>query len=302
MNTDRSRLFGLGLIAIAAILWSTAGLYVRMLPHDVWTLLGWRSFFAALSLVLVFIARHGRCSGAALRAIGRPGLAAIPLAVISMSCFVIALAYTSVANVMVTYATVPFVAAGVAFVWSGERPARRVLVASVIAIAGVGVMVAGAGDAGDVIGNAVAAAMTFAFAVQLVMARRFQTLDMLPVNGIGAAICALMFMPLAGALPPPADLAILAVFGITTTAAAYMLFLIGGRYVPSGEAGLVGLLDVVLGPVWVWMVFAERPAKASLLGGAIVLLAAVYYLTGEIARTRRVWSAGRDRIPASTTR
>ncbi len=75
-----------------------------------------------------------------LRAAGRPGLAAVPLAVVSMCGYVIALKLTTVANVMIVYATVPFVAAGIAFFWTGERARSRVLLASTLALAGIVVM------------------------------------------------------------------------------------------------------------------------------------------------------------------
>ena len=78
---------------------------------------------------------------------------------------------------------------------------------------------------------------------------------------------------------------VLALFGATNTALAYLLFLIGGRYVPSGEAGLIGLLDVVLGPFRVWLVFGERPREAALIGGGIVPASVLWYLVaGMISR------------------
>ncbi|MFX6945426.1 hypothetical protein ABTH53_20430, partial [Acinetobacter baumannii] len=60
---------------------------------------------------------------------------------------------------------------------------------------------------------------------------------------------------------------------------AYLLFLTGARYIRSGEAGLIGILDVILGPLWVWWAFGENPGIAAVVGGAIVLSALVWYLT-----------------------
>jgi drug/metabolite transporter (DMT)-like permease len=134
----------------------------------------------------------------------------------------------------------------------------------------------------DIAGNALSFLMTLAFAVQLVMARRFPELAMAPVNAIAAALCAVVCWPLmASAIPSAHQLAILALFGVTTTALAYILFLTGGRHVPSGEAGLIGLLDVVLAPLWVWLTFAEQPGRAALVGGALVLASVLWYLSGQ---------------------
>jgi drug/metabolite transporter (DMT)-like permease len=137
-----ARAYGVALVMSAAVLWSTGGLFVRLLDLDVWTMLAWRSLFAALSLVLVVIIQHGRNTVQVVSAVGWPGLVAIPIAAISMGSYVAAIKLTTVANVMIIYATVPFVAAGVAFVWIGERSKSHVLLASAIALAGI-VIVAG---------------------------------------------------------------------------------------------------------------------------------------------------------------
>lgn len=282
MDQGGARAYGMALVAAAAVLWSTAGLFVRLLDLDVWTVLAWRSLFAALSLATVFAIRNGRETLRAVHAMGRPGLAAIPIAVISMGSYVIALKLTTVANVMVVYATVPFVAAGVAFVWIGERAAFRALAASAVALIGIVIMAGSATRPQDIAGNAVAFLMTLAFGTQLVTARRYPSLEMASINAIAAALCAVICWPLASAaIPSPPQLVILALFGITTTALAYILFLTGGRHIPSGEAGLIGLIDVVLAPFWVWLAFREEPGQAAIIGGALVLASMLWYLGGQ---------------------
>jgi len=106
---------------------------------------------------------------------------------------------------------------------------------------------------------------------------------MAPVNAFGAALCAAFCWPLmAPGLPSLYQLVILGLFGATNTAFAYLLFLVGGRHIPSGEAGLIAMLDVVLGPFWVWLVFAEQPGGAALLGGGLVLAAVLWYLVSQL--------------------
>lgn len=283
MHWVGSRSYGITLVAAAGVLWSTGGLFVRALEVDLWTMLAWRSLFAALALAVVVGMRHrGRVPGALYR-MGRPGLVAIPIALVSMTSFVVAVSLTTVANVMIVYATVPFIAAGIGYLWNGERPNRRMLGASAAAFLGILLMAGSAADLDDVLGDAAALLMTVMFAIQLVMARRYPALEMAPVNGAGAALCALLFFPLAAAgVPDAQQLLILLAFGIATTAGAYVLFLVGGRYIPSGEAGLIGMLDVVLAPLWVWLLFAERPSAAALAGGGIVLAAVLWYLAAEL--------------------
>lgn len=287
MSWVGSRSYGATLVATAGVLWSTGGLFVRALDLDLWTMLAWRSLFAALALAVVVVARQRSGTFAALRRMGWPGLIAIPIALVSMTSFVAAVKLTTVANVMIVYATVPFIAAGISMLWIGERPTRRVLTASAIAFIGIALMAGAAPRLQDVAGNAVALLMTCTFAVQLVMARRYPDLAMAPVNCGGAILCALVFFPLASAqIPSPQELFILLLFGVATTGGAYVLFLIGGRYIPSGEAGLIGMLDVVLSPLWVWLLFNEQPSNAALIGGVIVLGAVVWYLGAQLRAAR----------------
>ena len=279
------------------MLWSTAGLFVRLLDLDNWTIQAWRSLFGALSLLATVLLQHGRRTPQAFRSIGLAGLAAVPIASISMFTYVWALKLTTVANVMIVYATVPFIAAAVAFVWNGERSSRRTMIASALALLGIGVMVGSSTRAGDLAGDALTLLMTLTFAILLVMARRYPSLSMAPINALGAALCAVLFWPLMpGVGVTTRELVILAAFGTATMGLSYLLFLTGGRRIPSGEAGLIGLLEVVLGPLWVWIGFDEVPSRAAIIGGSLVLGAVVWYLSDGIARpsTKPALSTARD--------
>jgi drug/metabolite transporter (DMT)-like permease len=76
------------------------------------------------------------------------------------------------------------------------------------------------------------------------------------------------------------------VFGLTTIGLAFVLFMEGAKFIPSAEAGLISLLDVVLGPLWVFIAFGENPGLATMLGGAIVLAAAVWRMAPELRQER----------------
>ncbi|MGL5008344.1 MAG: EamA family transporter, partial [Paracoccaceae bacterium] len=215
MQTRPRYLFGVILVTTAAVFWSTAGVFMRLLPQmDVWTVLAWRSFFAALSLMLVVaIASRGRLV-TAVRGLGWPGVGAIPVAVTSMAAYVVALHLTTVANVMVVYATVPFVAAAIGWWWNGERVPARFVVASGVAVVGIVIMAGSATGFRDLLGTVVAFAMTLAFAVQLVMARRYPRLEMSVVNAAAAGLCGLLCLPLmTGPAPDAQQMAVLALFG-----------------------------------------------------------------------------------------
>jgi drug/metabolite transporter (DMT)-like permease len=67
------------------------------------------------------------------------------------------------------------------------------------------------------------------------------------------------------------DVVLLAALGVTQIGLGFVLLTIGGRLIPAGEVALITLLEIVLGPLWVWAFLSEHPSAATLVGGAIVL-------------------------------
>ena len=128
-------------------------------------------------------------------------------------------------------------------------------------------------------GIVAALVMTGGFAAQLVAIRRHGRVDVLVLNTWAAALCVPVCLPFAHlALPPLPVLAGAACYGALTTGFAYILALEGGRRISPGEVGFISMLDVVLGPLWVWLAFAETPGWRVLAGGVLVLAVVCWYL------------------------
>ena len=279
------RRYGVLLITASTLMWSSAGFFVRALDLDLWTMVAWRSLFACLALLPLAFLLRGRALFRLRQSVGPGGLAAITVMAITMFSYVAALKLTRVANVMVVYATVPFLAAGLAFLLLRERPGLRALCAAGVAFGGVIIMAGSATATIDLAGNGFALLMTLGFAASIVIARRWTGYDAMLVTGLASGLCAIACFTSAlatlAAFPVPSvpQLGILFLFSLATQSLSYLFFLWGSRHVPSSEAGLIALLDVVLGPLWVWLVFAETPGMPALIGGALVLLAVIGYLT-----------------------
>ena len=279
----RERRLGVFLVLIAAFLWSLAGLFTRVIALDVWTLLFWRAVFGGgLMFVYLVVEHRSRCF-AVFGRLGALGWSAAGICAIAMVAYVAALKLTSVANVLVIYATTPFFAAGIAFAWTGERPSRRALIASAVSLAGVAIMVSGSARSGKLLGDVLALVMTSFFAFSIVMARRDPNFSMTPVNVLASLLCALACWPLSQAgLPGAQDLLLVALFGFCTIGGAFVLYMAGAKRLPAAETGLIGLIDTLLGPLWVWLAFSETPSLAALIGGAVMLGAVAWYMAGEL--------------------
>jgi drug/metabolite transporter (DMT)-like permease len=173
----------------------------------------------------------------------------------------------------------PFVAVGLAWLLIRERATRRTWMATVVALVGVGLMVGGPGGA-PFSGFAITFVMTVSFAFVIVLTRRYRAVSMLPALVIGNSLLVIFVGPFAsfGSIDRH-DLLFLAVLGLLQTALGQALFAIGARLVPSAEVALITLLEVVLGPLWVWLAYEERPSDATLLGGLIVLVAVIVQAT-----------------------
>jgi drug/metabolite transporter (DMT)-like permease len=211
----------------------------------------------------------------------------VVLSATAISGYVAALMTTTVADVLVIYATLPFIAAGLAFVITGERPSRRTMTAAGVAMIGVAVMVADGLGHGRALGQALSLLMTATFAALIVLQRRDPDLPVGPINSLAALVAAGFGLTLAGDLRMSAfDVADLFLFGVTTITIAFTLFLEGAKLVPPAEASLIAMLDVVMGPLWVWLAFAETPSRATFIGGLFVLAAAAWRLWPELRRRR----------------
>ena len=124
---------GVALVAAAAVAWSLAGFFTRLIPLDAWTILFWRGIFGGFFISLYVIAHYRGRTLVVTRATGWPGLLVTCLSTLGMTSFIPALKLTSVANVAIIFATCPFVAAVIAWLWLRERASLLTLAASLLA-------------------------------------------------------------------------------------------------------------------------------------------------------------------------
>jgi drug/metabolite transporter (DMT)-like permease len=258
-------------IALAALAWSTAGVLQRELDVGTATQVAGRAFFAILAL-LAFVAVSGR-NGIVkpFTAMGRAELAVAVCTAGASGTFIVALNHTTVANVLFMQAVAPLAAALLAWVALREAVTSRTALAMVVALGGVGVMVGGPGASAG-LGFLLSVVMTLAFAVALVITRHRRDSSMAP------ALCLSQVLVLGVAGPfshpgsiGPHDVLLFVLLGFGQMGLGLAFLTVGGRLLPAAEVALITLLEVVLGPLWVWIALSERPATATLVGGAIVI-------------------------------
>jgi drug/metabolite transporter (DMT)-like permease len=267
-------------VALAAVAWSTAGVLQRQLTLDTPTQVAGRAAFAGVALLAyVAVVERGRVLQA-FRSVGLAGVAVAVCVAIASGSFIAALNHTSVARVLFILAVAPVLAAVLARVTLGEPITRRTVLAMALALAGVALMLGAPGE-GSVAGDGLAFVTAFAFAVMIVITRWRHDVSMAPATCLAQAILVTAFLPFAtpGAIDGD-DVVWLAALGIGQIALGFALLTVGARLIPAAQVGLITLLEVVLGPFWVWLALDERPSTLTLVGGAIVIAAIIIQARG----------------------
>ncbi len=277
------------LVFAAAITWSLGGLLARLAEVDnPWVTIFWRTATASLFLLFFMLARDGlKGTIRQFDAMGWPGLAVGFCFATASTAFVVALSYTSVANILLMQAGVPLIAALISYILFRESIRFSTWFAIAAVIGGVGIMVSDS-LTGKIspIGDTLSLLIAIAFATATVITRRYSDLRMTPAVFVGSAMGWLVAVAmtakttawLAVSLP---QLGILVVFGLSL-GLGMMLFTFGARAIPSALAALLGVAETIAGPVWVWIFLNEVPNSRTLLGGSIVMAALVAYLSWQI--------------------
>jgi len=285
--SDRSVAIGMALVLSSAVAWSTAGFFARMVPIDIWVVVFWRGIFGALSIAMLAMIEKRRFGFDFKAAFKLAGIALILISATGKIAFLYALQNTTVANVTVIYATLPFITAILAWLWFREKAERRTLIGSLVAGAGVVVTVVGSTGlgGGHILGDLAALFMTFTMAVMTVIMRRHREVPMLEaaaLSGILAAIIAFsMADPFTATLT---QIGWLALFGIVTQGGGLGIYTMGARRLPSAQAALLSASEVPMSPLWVWIFFQEVPAQETFIGGGLVLAAILWNIGAELRK------------------
>ncbi len=255
----------------AAAVWSTAGVIVRRIDLPAWDVTFWRSTLL-LATILPLLTWRRRAVWIDIRNAGHALLASGLLLACTFIAFILALSNAPVANVLIMLATTPFLTALLARLVLGEPLHRHTLAAMAAAAAGLALSVGGSLKAGALFGMAMGGVVAFCMSLNYVIIRHRRDVSMAPSLALAGAISALAALPFAQPSAATAtDMAWLLVLGPGQLAAGLLLYMASLKYIPAGRAALIGLLDPVLGPIWVWLVDGEKPGDLTLLGGAIVI-------------------------------
>lgn len=262
---------GVALLVGSAITFSSAGLFTKGVVAAAWAVIFWRGVFAA-AFTTAWIAHRGSLRHDFLQ-MGAAGWAVGVIGAFGTAAFIPAFKLTSIANVSLIYAVAPLIAALLAWGFIGERITLRTLIGSICALAGVGIIVSGSLGTLSLQGDGLALVMTAAMATIMVIYRKWPSTP----SGGPSVLQSVFLVPPSLIFGTPfettiPETVILAAFGLLFAIASVTLAE-GAKRVPSGQTALLSALETPLAPILAFLVLSEIPSLATVIGGAVVLLA-----------------------------
>jgi drug/metabolite transporter, DME family len=270
----------------AALLWSTGGLFIKWTALSAYQLSFWRSLLAVVT-VAIFTRREG---------FGINGITVVTsiLYAALLLLFVIATKLTTAANAIFLQYTAPIYVLVLEPLLYKEKFRRSDLFTVIACIVGMTLFFVGKLRPQDVSGNltALASGVCFAFYVLLLRHSRSQQVNRASSVIYGNLILVIALAPFGLAAIPVMttnDIIAVSYLGIVQIGVAYTLFTLGmARGVRSLDAGIVGYIEPVLNPVWVFLMLGERPSQWALVGGAIIISAVLAHTIWGAKKARSI--------------
>ena len=276
MNNDRL-LYRRGILQLVAsgFFLSTSGIALRIIEQaDGWQILFYRSLALSVTILLILVFQKGSRVFDEFRGLEWNDYLLALFLGSGFVAYVFALLYNTVANALFIFSCAPFVAGFLGWILLGERVATRTWFAIGAAMAGLTVMVGSELAVSRYLGTLIALWIPIAYAASIIAVRSSKRENMLAAlclaGLVSGGLSAIFVTDYALTLQ---DLIISLYLGVFQVGVGFTLVVLGTRYVPAAQVGLLAMVEPVLAPIWVWMGVGEVPGLATIVGGAIIFLA-----------------------------
>lgn len=267
-------------MVVCASLWSIAGIFIKLLPWNGLVIAGWRSFVAAVCMGAFMLATGRKIK------VNRASLLSGVFVSMTFLAFVSANKLTTAANAIVLQFTAPIFILILSAVILHKRFERADIITVVITLFGISLFFFDQLDGGGLLGNLIAISAGFSMACMFVICGETDEESRLSGILFGHLLTATIGLPFMLAFDTPvsttAVLSILAL-GVVQLGIPYILMGLAVKHCPPLACSLIGAIEPLLNPVWVFIFDGERPGVFALIGGGIVIV------------TITLWCVWRDR-------
>ncbi len=273
------------LLIISSISISFGGLIMRNIHFsDAWQITFYRSLAFTFSIALILSYKNRSSTLSTIKKVGYAGVMGGILLMGANLFFIQAFANTSIANTLFTLSLIPFITAVLAFLFLNEKLSLRTFTIMLVALFGILIMINEGIKTGDLFGNIMAICCAFCFSSFTIVIRKFRNIDMIPTLLISGIIIAVVsFILNSGNLTIPLqDVLLCFLWGGLLSGFVNSVFIYAARFLNASEVTFFMLLELSLGPFWVWLFLNETIALETLFGGIIVMSSVAVYSFIEI--------------------
>jgi drug/metabolite transporter (DMT)-like permease len=263
---------GLFFTAIGAVLVTFDIPLIRLAASDKWTLMFARGLLLFLAMTVLWLIFQRGWRGGVSYISGPAGIVAAISSTLANLMFLAAVTETTAANLVFIISLNPVICAVLAWLILKERIHWQTALAIVMALIGVGIIVWDGFSVGTSTGDLLAFGVATCMAVTLTAARWSgrNIMTSLAVGALASA-CLAAFWAQPTALPA-VSWGWLALNALFIVPVAMALLIIGPRFLPAPEVAMFFLLELILTPLWMWLIFGELPTREAFIGGLIILL------------------------------
>jgi drug/metabolite transporter, DME family len=265
---------GLILISLTAFLWSSSGLFIKILTINAFVISFYRSLIASITLLAITYAKEKRISFefdslTVLASVFYSGI---------LIFFVIANKLTTSANAIFLQFTAPIYLLFLEPLFLRTKFRRKDLITIIICVAGMFLFFMGKLDIGNIYGNiiAVITGICFAFFSLFIKWKRNLGRENTIISIIfGNFLVAIISFAVIGTemTITSTQFFILLYMGVIQIGVSYFIFNIGIKYISATETMIIGMLEAIFNPIWVFLGVGEIPSLTAIIGGAIILTA-----------------------------
>jgi drug/metabolite transporter (DMT)-like permease len=285
--TENSHARGLLLTAIGGLALTVDIPLIRLSEGEPWSVLMLRTGATFAVAIVVWAVWRSFSANAPQLIPGWSGLAVAALYGLGSVTFISAVYSTSTANLVFILAFTTMFAALLSWVFLKERPSNATMLAMAVMIVGVGIIVSDSVGTGNLFGDAMALASAFVIASAITISRASGK-DMGFTSLVGVIFPFLVAAFMVADVGYRVDQPWWIIFnGAVVMPISFFCLATGPRYISGPEVAMFYLLETVLAPVWVWIIFTEVPTTNSLIGGTILIVALVAHSAWQLLHGRR---------------
>ena len=248
-------------------------LFIRLSNIDTWPLLFYRGAIPFVVVLIGLVLFYKKNFFNALFKIGLAGIFYVISFSICNITFIISIQNTNVANTLIMVAMAPMLSAILAAIFLKEPTNKETWVAIFVTFFSVTFIFYDSIQIGNIVGDLFGFVTALGLAINANLARFAKDRDLVPSAVIGKLVVAIFaFFFVENFDLVAADKIIVPLMCIMCVAIPFVLVTIAPRYISAPEVNLFFLLEVILGPIWVWLIIKEQPSVQTIIGGIVIII------------------------------